>query len=178
MKQVTRTGFIKAIVSFVESFIKSAFALIDALLSDTTGSVPPEAAAFYFKSIYFPQTGIKISGVLEMAELKEGQFFTAEVALRTRGGHTAAYQTGSGVWTSSDETVATVEVDSTSELKATITGVDGENNGSAMIEFRADGDPGEGAMDVIATLAVTVTQGNAVVAEITVGDAQDVPAAA
>jgi hypothetical protein len=54
--------------------------------------------------------------------------------------------------------------------------VDGSNNASANIEFRADGDQDAGPNDVneiVGTLAVTCTQGDAVTVEIEAGEPTD-----
>lgn len=120
--------------------------------------------------------GLVINGVIENMELRENQQVGVSVALKTRSGNPATYEKGSASWESSDESVATVEVDSADELKATVKGVNGSDNGSAVITFRADGDPdADETRDIVATLDVVVTQGEAFVAEITAGTPEDVP---
>ena len=107
-------------------------------------------------------------------ELREGQFVTATVSLKTSSGHPAAYQVGTESWTSSDPAVEVVQ-DSADPLKAKITGIDGSSNASALVTFKCDGDPDDDeSRDVVATLDVVVTQGEAMVAEITTDTPQDV----
>lgn len=101
-------------------------------------------------------------------ELKEGQKVDVSVALKTRGGNEANYEKGSARFISSDPSTVGVEQDPENELKAKVYGVDGSENGSAVIEFRADGLAGEGVRDIIATLDVVCTQGDAFVASIDV----------
>lgn len=120
--------------------------------------------------------GVTITGRIKKLELKEGQFVTATVSLKTKAGHDAAYQAGSESWESSDESVVTVEKDETNPLTAKITGVDGSDNSSAVVTFTADGDPdADQTRPVVATLDVVCTKGEAVVAEITTDTPQDVP---
>ncbi len=118
--------------------------------------------------------GIKITGDIKEMELREGQKVSASASLKTAAGNDAAYQTGSAVWTSSDPAVASVEVDATNELAATIHGLNGAANTPVLVTFTADGDPdADQTRDVVATLDVVVTQGEAVVAEITAGTPED-----
>ena len=129
----------------------------------------------YFSTV--SSGGILVKGDIDMAELREGQFFNVGAAFKTQSGNPATYEAGSVAWTSSDPSVASVEVNPDNELQAKVSGVNGSANGSAVIEFRADGDPdADQTRELIATLAVTVTQGEAVVAELTAGAAQDNPA--
>lgn len=131
----------------------------------------PQTCAF-INSIKF--NGIEIQGDLFMAELREGQEFTVTASFKTAAGHDAAYEENSVTWESSDESVATVEVSPENELEAVVKGVDGSNNRSAVITFRADGDPdADQVRDLVATLDVVVTQGEAVVAELTAGTPTD-----
>lgn len=122
---------------------------------------------------------LTIKGEIYMAELREGQQFDVTASLKTAGGRDAAYQTGSASWTSSDPSIATVTPASDNELFATVKGVNGSNNGSAVIEFRADGDPdADQTRQIVGTLAVTVTQGEAVVVDLQAGTPSDTPPAA
>jgi hypothetical protein len=120
--------------------------------------------------------GLTIRGVIKMAELREGQRVTATAVLKTAGGNPAAYQTGSAVWTSSDPAVASVLVHPDNELMADVDGLNGAANTPVLVTFTADGDPdADQVRDVVATLDVVVTQGEAVVAEVTAGPATDIP---
>ena len=129
----------------------------------------------YFSSIS-TRDGITIKGEIEMAELKEGQQFVCTVSLTTKAGNPALYQTGSAAWASSNPSVASVTVDPGNELSATVAGLNGAANTPVLITFTADGDPNaEVVRDVVATLDVVVTQGNAFVASITPGTPTDTP---
>jgi hypothetical protein len=120
--------------------------------------------------------GVEITGEFFDMNLREGQQVKLTAALRTKAGHVATYEPGSATWESSDPSVATVTVDPDSELSANVIGVDGSNNGSVVITFRADGDPdADQVRDLVGTLDVVVTQGEAVVVELSAGVASDVP---
>jgi hypothetical protein len=127
--------------------------------------------------------GVVITGEISQMELREGQQVPLTAALRTRAGRPAAYEQGSATWGSSDPSIATVTVDPNNELVATVVGVssvgsDGQDNPSAVITFRADGDPdADQTRDLIGTLDVVVTQGEAVVVELSAGAPTDVPTA-
>lgn len=129
-------------------------------------------------NVFFNQVrldGLIIKGEIEMAELREGQQFTVTAAFKTAAGHPASYQAGTAMWASSDPSIASVEANPENELEATVKGVDGSNNGAALITFTADGDPdADETRDLVGTLDVVVTQGEAVVAELTPGPASDV----
>lgn len=129
--------------------------------------------------VYFSELsgqGIRIKGEFSMAELREGQQFDVTVALKTKAGHPAKYQTGTEAWESSNPPVSTVKVDPANPLRATVKGLDGSNNEAVLITFTCDGDPDDDASrDVVATLDVVVTQGEAFVAEATAGPATDTP---
>lgn len=121
---------------------------------------------------------IKIRSRKIKMELKEGTQVQLGVALLTKVGHPASYEKGSAVWTVTGDKPETVslEVNPDDELVATLKGVDGSNNDSVLVTFHADGDPDtDNVRDVEATLAVTVTQGEAVVAQFVVGEATDTP---
>jgi hypothetical protein len=134
--------------------------------------VTPEC---YFEQIAGPN-GLTITGRIKKMELREGQQVDATVTLKTAAGNPAAYQKGTAKWTTSDETAvqvmqAAAPVD---ELKATIYGVSGANNTPVLITFTCDGDPdSDQQRDIVATLDVVCTQGEAVVAEIDTGTATD-----
>lgn len=110
-----------------------------------------------------------------MAELREGQQIPVSVTFKTKRGKAARYEEGTAVWETSNPDVATVTVDPSNELSAVVEGVDGSLNESVVISFRADGDPDQDQVrEVVATLDVTVTQGEAFVTELTAGPATDV----
>lgn len=141
----------------------------------TPGQAPNDDTEAVFYSVTLPEN--LLVGEFFYMELKEGQTATGSVALRTKAGHPARIEPGSARFTSSDESVVGVTQNPANELEFTIEGLDGSNNESALIEFRADGKIGEGTKDVVATLDVVCTQGDAVVAEISVNPPTDAAAA-
>jgi hypothetical protein len=132
-----------------------------------------------FTEVIFTQiesNGLVIKGEIKMAELREGQQFTVSAALKTASGGVGKHQEGSEVWESSDPSVAVVEANSSNPLQAFVKGVNGSDNGVAVISFAADGDPDEAdTRPIIGTLDVVVTQGEATVVELTAGPAEDAP---
>lgn len=127
----------------------------------------------FFGTVKF--NGLTIKGVIDMAELREGQHFSATVSLTTRAGNPAAYQKGSESWTSSDPTVASVTPSADDPLTADVVGLNGAANTPVLVTFKCDGDPDDNeSRDVIATLDVVVTQGEAFVATIAAGTPTDV----
>jgi len=119
--------------------------------------------------------GLILQGVFTDMELREGQKVTVTASLKTSAGHDAAFQTGTAVWTSSDDALATVTVSPDNELEATVVGVDGSVNGSAVITLNLDGDPDDADVKpIVGTLACVITQGEATVVELTAGTPSDV----
>lgn len=120
--------------------------------------------------------GITIRGKIKKMELREGQQVEATVSLTTASGHPAVHESGTESWESSDPDIASVTVNANDPLQATIVGVDGSNNGSVLITFRADGDPdADQVRDIVVTGDVVVTQGEAHVGSMTFGPPIDVP---
>jgi hypothetical protein len=120
--------------------------------------------------------GLKIKGDLTAMELREGQKVKLSVRPLTANGNPAGIEEGSAEWTSSDSAIVSVEIDTANPFDAWARGVNGSNNASANIEFRADGDQDAGPNDVneiVGTLAVTCTQGDAVTVEIEAGEPTD-----
>lgn len=129
----------------------------------------PDKNDFVLKfKIELPEN-LNIFGVEKM-ELKEGQKSRLTVELKTRRGNPASIEPGSVLWTSSDETVCSVTPDAENELSATVEGLDGSENESVVIEFRADADKSENVREIVGTLPVTVTQGDAMTVEISAGE--------
>lgn len=119
--------------------------------------------------------GLIIKGATKM-DLREGQQVNASVTLKTAAGNPASYEKGSATWVSSDPATVSVTPDTSDELKAVVKGLNGANNTSVIVTFHADGDPdADQVRDVIATLDVVCTQGEAVVAEITTDTPVDTP---
>ncbi len=119
--------------------------------------------------------GLTIEGEIDSMELREGQSVVVTATLKTSAGHDAAYEKGTAVWTSSDDALATVTVSPDNELVATVVGVDGSVNGSAVITLNVDGDPdADETKPIIGTIACVITQGEATVVELTAGTPTDV----
>lgn len=114
-----------------------------------------------------------IEGEIKMFELKEGQKVTVTVEPKTAHGHAGGIQAGSGRWSSSDESVVSVEVDPANDLSATIHGLDGSHNESVVLEFRADADAGEGVREVVGVASVVCTAGDATTFGLAFGTAVD-----
>ncbi len=120
--------------------------------------------------------GIEIKGDLKEMEIREGQQFNITAEPRTANGNAAAYQDGTAIWASSDETIASVTANPQNELEAEVRGLDGSENASVVIEFRADGDPdADETRELIGTIGVTVTRGEATVFNLTAGQVSDIP---
>lgn len=110
-------------------------------------------------------------------ELREGQRVEATVSLLTSSGHPAAYQAGTEAWQSSDPAAVSVTPHADNPLVADIDGLGGSANATAVVTFTCDGDPdADQSRDIVATLDVVCTQGEAMVAEITTGTPSDIPA--
>lgn len=114
-----------------------------------------------------------IKGVIEMVELKEGQKAKIHVSPRSRHGHSGAIEPGSARFTSSDESVVSVEQNPDNELEATIRGLDGSSNEPVVISFKADGDRSEGVKEIVGSASVVCTQGDAITFDLEVGPAED-----
>lgn len=118
--------------------------------------------------------GLIIKGDIKSMELREGQQVRVSADLQTSAGHQAAYQEGSASWESSNPDVATVTADPNDELTAVVKGVNGEDNESVVISFQADGDPDSDQERVlVGTVDITVTQGEATVVSLSVGQPED-----
>jgi hypothetical protein len=117
--------------------------------------------------------GLKIKGDIFAMELREGQKANVTVKPLTARGHAGAIETGSARWSTSDESVISVTADPSNELAATIEGLDGSQNESVVVEFRADGKRGEEVKEVVGTVDVVCTQGDATVVNLEVGTPSD-----
>jgi uncharacterized protein YjdB len=78
------------------------------------------------------------------------------------------------VWTSSDDTVATVTADTADPMKATVKAIDA---GTAQINVSADADLGDGERPITGALDVTVVAGEAVALVIGTGTPTEQPEA-
>ncbi len=114
-----------------------------------------------------------IRGVFTMAELREGKSAVVTAAPKTAAGNPAAYQTGSAVFESSDETVLRVTQNPDNELEATLEALDGSNNETVTVTFTADGDPdADEERMLVGSIAVSVTQGEAIAFDLTFSTVQ------
>lgn len=121
-----------------------------------------------FSSVELPENKTKINGELKNMELREGKKARITVSLLTAGGNPAAYQTGTEVFESSNPEIVSVTADAENPLQAEIECLDGSQNEAVMITFRADGDPdADETREIVGTLDVIATQGEAVAVEIT-----------
>jgi hypothetical protein len=146
------------------------FILVSARRSRPAGKRRPSAI---FTGVEFSDLRLKIKGSIQMIELKEGQKTALVVGLKTRHGHAAGIEPGSARFISTDESIVSVEQDAEDELKAIVRGLDGSSNGTATIEFRADGIRGEGEKEIVGVVTVVVTQGDASVVELVPGPVED-----
>lgn len=151
--------------------LKTLVSIICQILDCCPNPENANQANAFFSVINLPEN--KIEGDIKKMQLREGQKVTATVDLKTARGNQASYEKGSASWESSDESVVSVEQNPENELEATIRGLDGDENGSVVITFRADGDDTESEKQIVATLDVVCTQGKAVVASVTTGAAED-----
>lgn len=113
-----------------------------------------------------------------MAEIKEGQILKFKVKPKTRRGNPAAIEPGSAVCTSTDDSVVSIvrdPADPDNELAYQAEGLDGSENETVAVEFRADGKRGEGERQIVIAGALTCTQGDAVTGDIEFGTPEDVP---
>lgn len=125
----------------------------------------------FFTGVTFDNQTVK--GVIEMVELKEGQKAVLHVSPRSKHGHSGAIEPGSARFTSSDESVVSVEQNPENELEATIRGLDGSSNEPVVIAFKADGDRSEGVKEIVGSASVVCTQGDALTFDLEVGPAED-----
>lgn len=121
----------------------------------------------------------KFEGDIKHMELREGFHIDVTIKPKTAHNHPAAIQPGSVQLSSTNPAVIGIGPNPDfpdDPLKLRVSGLDGSNNESAGVEWRADGDTGEGVRPVIWTESVVCTQGNAVVADAEVGEpVEDMP---
>jgi hypothetical protein len=119
-------------------------------------------------------SGVITKGVIKEMQLREGQQVTVTARPKTRSGKDAAYDEGSVEWESSNPSVASVEENPDNELEATVKGLDGSANEAVVITCRLDGDPDEDEVrELIGSLDVVVTQGEAFAFELEAGAVTD-----
>lgn len=93
-----------------------------------------------------------------MFTLPDDKKVTVKVSYVDAKGHPARVD-GVPVWSSSDDTVATVVVDTTDPTKAVVTPVD---LGQVQVTVKADADLGQGTRELVTNLDVEVVAGEAV----------------
>lgn len=101
-------------------------------------------------------------------DFKNTQFVEGTVAATDAKGDAAEIQAGSVQASSSNEEVATTEVDEDGKIK-----VIGQRAGAAIITVSADADLGEGVKTITAEVAVNVTSSEAVGLGVSFGEPQD-----
>ena len=112
--------------------------------------------------------GFTITGEIVEMELRKNQSVPVEAVPVGANGEPAQIQAGTAKWKSADETVATVTVDPTNELKATVTSL---KQGSTSISIEADGDPSQsGEIVILGSADVRVLGPNAVGFDLDFGD--------
>jgi len=97
---------------------------------------------------------------------------TVQVTYEDAKGNPATVD-GEVTWASSDEDIATVEVDDTDSTKAVIT--PGDTLGNSQITATADADLGAGVREIICTMDLTTVAGEAVVGRISPLEATQLP---
>lgn len=107
-----------------------------------------------------------------MLQLTNTQQATLSISAVDRKGKPASVD--SIVFTSSDESVATVAADPSDASKATLKAV---NAGTAQINVSADADLGDGVNTLTGTLDVTVVAGQAIALAIGTGTPEEQPEA-
>lgn len=114
--------------------------------------------------VHFPNERIIIKGDFNYMELKEGQYTVVTATPQTRAGNRAKIEPNSVRVEFTDEDIVSFEHPfEDDELKVKITGTDGSANGSTLLTLRADGIAGEGEREIVGTLNLVVTQGDAFV---------------
>lgn len=104
--------------------------------------------------------------------LKKRQFVEGQVTPTDKDGDPAAVEPGTVSFTSSDESIATVEEDPNDETKFKIIG---KKAGVAQVDFSADADRGEGVKTITGFVAVEVLPADATGFGVTFGEPQDLP---
>lgn len=129
--------------------------------SDTPPSPPSQAGVWVTANC--GGFKVKAKGPLIMYTLPSDKMVGVGVTYQDSKGRPAEVD-GEVVWTSSDETIATVSVDSTNSNLAKIEPAD--EIGQVQIIATADADLGEGVTSIICTMDVEVVAGQAVVGTI------------
>lgn len=108
-----------------------------------------------------------------MARISNTQEVSVELKPVNRKGGAAAVEPGTVAWSSSDESVITVEVDPENELKAKVVAV---GAGVAQVTVTADADLDEGEVrEISGSTAIEVVPAEADTFELIVGEPQEQP---
>lgn len=147
-------------------FLGGAFAMLIFLavvyLIIRPGSQPPDKGGLFFEVVFNNQK-FKVTSM----DFKNTEFVLGEVKALDAKGDTAQIQEGSVTASSSNEEVATTEVDEDGKIK-----VIGQRAGVAIITIGADADLGEGVKNITTEVAVNVTSSEAVGLGVTFGEPQ------
>lgn len=155
------TGYVAKKLKEIQDEQISQRILLEKILAAVT---PSPAVGFQFT--------VELEGQLiheEKVKMTNSQQATASITPVDKKGQPASVD-GIPVWASSDETIITVEpaVDGMSALVKAVGPL-----GSANVSVTADADLGTGVTSIFGTLAVTITQGQAVGITITLGEASE-----
>ncbi|MDQ3132421.1 MAG: hypothetical protein M3Q99_16865 [Acidobacteriota bacterium] len=124
-------------------------------------------SAMAITRVHFQNERITITGDIKTMQLKESQFVIITAMPKTRSGNQAQIEPGSVRVELTDGDIASFEHPfEGDELKIKVVGEDGSKNGSTLLTLRADGIAGEGEREIIGTLDIVVTQGDAFVFEL------------
>lgn len=130
---------------------------------------PKKATRFIFRRVVID--GIAVEGDIKKMAVGFNKQIPVEAMAVDADGNKANIQAGTAKWSSSDETVATVTVDPTNELKARVLTNNAGIEGSAVITLEADGDRSPtGVAQIVGTGTVDVYGPNATVFNLNFGE--------
>ena len=129
----------------------------------------------YFKEKSYLAISLFINGITIKSKnmavsLTTTQFVEGQVTPTDRKGNPASVEAGTVSYTSSDESIATVEEDPNDETKFKIVA---KGIGVAQVDFSADADLGEGVKTIAGFVAVEVLPAEAVGFGVTLGTPQE-----
>lgn len=124
------------------------------------GHHPPRPKPNFLVYLRFGTYSVTFEGNHMASDLPDDKTASATVTPLDAKGNPAQVEAGSAVWTSSDESVATVVADPTNELGATVTPVG--PLGSAQIKMECDADLGAGVQSIAFLGDINVIAGQAV----------------
>lgn len=147
-------------MNILQAFSHNIRTAIDEV-DDCIQNITPVQAGTFIVSL---ANGSEFIGVKQM-KIPEGQQRTLTVPLQTKNGHpTTNYQKGSSKWTIEGEGAEDFEltVHEDNELSADVKCLNGENNSTAIVTNRVDGDPDDdNDREIITTGTVETSDGEA-----------------